>query len=1066
MGNGYGLTVIVFLATIRYGGPPPTGADGPDRRPIPDPPRQGAVWTPPETRLPRFLVAATEALFAQGVADPRGCDYREVTLAPARGTWRGTKPAAIHAFVLPAIEGDDRRFAVDWDGLVSRIQDIGPEVDLAAGVRGWVKALSEGRKEADQSRSRGPSNWFWRNGPSRQGSRTESIAPLRVCLLLRLDRADLAEALFAAATPWTAAGPRPDLTDYGVGYLTLANDWANDLYVRGVDAHGRGDDGLALDAFRRIAAFRKQVEAMAAAMGFPPARARGPQGTKPTYFRGLSQLDELLADQERRTSEPPRGPIPGREADLAARVAALILNLDEVAEHQMSIPGGAHPGSSPLVRELITIGATAVEPLLHALVHDHRLTRSIAYGRMLPQDRFVSPTINAIIPAVDGLMKASVPGITSDMRYRPDEAKRRALAAAYRKYWEANRAVPLAERYYRILADDAAGDRWLEAARALTVPTLDASGRPRYVPPGQPPLAALGEPLRQARDPSITALMIRRTEDLARRATSPIDLRDAFEMAAKLAEWELPASLPVLRAMMDRDRNEFARDLPQDNWTRPALARTLARFTLLRSRAGDRAALDEYAAWIFLTSPEQLEEGRREAFEPMWVEAQHPAIAAAAGEMFAPGTPWARSLSELSLRRDPFSRHALEISPLIRVSAFRRAVVAGLADRAEAGTVERRSDQPQVLSFTLKGGSQSGQIGAGTMTDLDELPLGEKRVARACDWLALRLASLNGAPRFELYWTSPRRDDAIVALAVFLERYGDRFEPDEHAGPGSFNLRLAFPRLGRPATAADREAGRAIFSLEGEGDEIRVVPLPEVPLRAVWTTLKDTPLTYQTYSPDGGSQTHHDFDRSGRVWQAEEVRVGDRWKRYFGFVGTHTVGRAPAEEIRFYAGPYDSRPPEGRFGVQLTLADPPISFEEGLRPGAPVVVAVHLANRTGLDQAAPTEFVRVGPDGKPVLRPGISLKLLRSAISPAIPLRGEDSTSQPEELRPTRDARFAPGDATRTLGPAQAFEAFRLDLRDWFDLSRPGQYHLLLTFGEASGIGTDISAELYFRSGE
>ena len=48
------------------------------RKVMPDPPNQGAPWTPPATKLPRSLVEATALLFESGVADPRGCDYREI----------------------------------------------------------------------------------------------------------------------------------------------------------------------------------------------------------------------------------------------------------------------------------------------------------------------------------------------------------------------------------------------------------------------------------------------------------------------------------------------------------------------------------------------------------------------------------------------------------------------------------------------------------------------------------------------------------------------------------------------------------------------------------------------------------------------------------------------------------------------------------------------------------------------------------------------------------------------------------------------------------------------------
>ncbi len=62
---------------------------------IPDPPHQGQPWTPPATRLPKFLITATAILFDQGVADPRGCEYRDVEIS------LGSIMSA-RGFVLPA----------------------------------------------------------------------------------------------------------------------------------------------------------------------------------------------------------------------------------------------------------------------------------------------------------------------------------------------------------------------------------------------------------------------------------------------------------------------------------------------------------------------------------------------------------------------------------------------------------------------------------------------------------------------------------------------------------------------------------------------------------------------------------------------------------------------------------------------------------------------------------------------------------------------------------------------------------------------------------------------------
>ncbi len=68
---------------------------------IPDPPRQKEPWTPPQTKLPRFLVSATAALFEQGDGRPARCEYREVEIG--EGTIIKTR-----GFVLPRASGRGR----------------------------------------------------------------------------------------------------------------------------------------------------------------------------------------------------------------------------------------------------------------------------------------------------------------------------------------------------------------------------------------------------------------------------------------------------------------------------------------------------------------------------------------------------------------------------------------------------------------------------------------------------------------------------------------------------------------------------------------------------------------------------------------------------------------------------------------------------------------------------------------------------------------------------------------------------------------------------------------------
>src|SRR5580704_17812260 len=82
----------------------------------PEPPQQHAAWTPPKTALPAAVVAAAIKLFDQGLADPRGCEYREVELDVGE-PWEGVaSPIKTRGWVLPAAPGGER-FAVAWNGL-------------------------------------------------------------------------------------------------------------------------------------------------------------------------------------------------------------------------------------------------------------------------------------------------------------------------------------------------------------------------------------------------------------------------------------------------------------------------------------------------------------------------------------------------------------------------------------------------------------------------------------------------------------------------------------------------------------------------------------------------------------------------------------------------------------------------------------------------------------------------------------------------------------------------------------------------------------------------------------
>ena len=80
------------------------------------------------------------------------------------------------------------------------------------------------------------------------------------------------------------------------------------------------------------------------------------------------------------------------------------------------------------------------------------------------------------------------------------------------------------------------------------------------------------------------------------------------------------------------------------------------------------------------------------------------------------------------------------------------------------------------------------------------------------------------------------------------------------------------------------------------------VAQPSLPINARWTkadVFSDEFRIGQIVDADGHRRPNTAGLQTGRVWQAEEVREGDRWRRYYGFVGRQALTRVPAEEIEF-----------------------------------------------------------------------------------------------------------------------------------------------------------------------
>jgi hypothetical protein len=732
-------------------------------RSIPRPPEQDAVWAPPQTSLPGDFIEATRTLFAQGLADPRGCKYRDIEIGTG-SCWQGDAGvAATRGWVLPADDDSEQQFAVAWNGLVYPVVTVGKEADVRTDVLAAIEARGETRPPVGSASGRAI--------PERIGTSHESILPLKACLLLRLGEGELAQRMWTLATP---AQPAPENRD---PYLPLARDWTWCIFDRALGAHMRGDDNLALASCEQLLPLAAAVEKEAAWRELPrPLSVNDADGPMP-YLQFLGQLDELVADQRRRAEARRAGDQPPVIADDATfqslPVDELVRQLENVAGRQRSQPGGVEFSIEPILQALIAKGPEAVEPLLEALESDARLTRSVSYHRDFSRHRNVL-----------GVSRAAASALTTIMQVRSfradswDETGRRALARQFREYWQDHGDEPVEERWYRVLQDDAATiDQWLEAAEKIVAAsrTRQGDGTLKF-----DSTKMAGERLRAHASPSVTELMVQRIDELAPPVTRPTsnDLRqlhDACRIAFHLAKWDVDGALPTLARLSDACRDQFD-NAPRTIYgsTRNGLAANYSRLILPLGKAGDDEVIREYAAWIRTVDPQAVQDyveigrNRHNVFQPLIEFADHPAIQESADWLFEDErSPW-KVLLAPGKSVAGFYVKGILTSDLIRLAGFRKQLLRQLQDERPIGVAEVRGErnvQVRVEQLWTSGGTVPR--GAPKLP-----PVGTQSPIRVCDLHAYILSTRQGAPPFSLFWTETDRDAALLKYRRFVSGFG------------------------------------------------------------------------------------------------------------------------------------------------------------------------------------------------------------------------------------------------------------------------------------------------------
>jgi len=859
---------------------------------LPAPPRQNAPWNPPAGNLPKHLVEDTNTLFSQGLADPRGCDYRVVKVRVGGSQGSVSEVVTTHAWVLPANTASKSRFAVCWNGLVYKVLYVGGPADVTADIEHDMRSISD-------------ANAAIMHYPSLPFSEADAVSyssmfPIKVCFLLRTGHAKLAGLYWKA---W-AAGPPADIPSQYAGvispYFQLSEDWTWSLYDRAVRAHMIGEHKIAVESAAALQTVLPGITSKLAKRGESAFAT-------PWHSQNGESLKALLDDEARRIPEAPRPhPKPAQDilfiaagsssvsaphkdnrsaAEKARWLKILMSDLEDVSAAQMSLPGGPDLASDPVVQELAGMGDMAVEPLLDALENDNRLTRSVGWGAW--RGYYFVPVRSAAYTALCGILQTT---FEASGNAEGSPAERHKLAGAIRSFWLKHKKLSGPELWRNTLLDDTSTlEQWQIAAAHIVQPdNVQFEGGAAYINPVSLTWSSkvlLGESLRKASNPSITDLLVKRAVE-----TENID-NGTFALA--LAAWDGKNHLPELRRYTQYFQEHGADD---GNGRKAQPIAAIISLYLTRMELRDPSAVPDYAAWIRTITPKICEGSAALLFQPAFVK-HDGAVDASISQMFGPpNSPWALIHGKKPVADIMYDLNALVDSPLTGRTGFRDFLLRNLEIQVGAGRIRSGKDgwfEP-VSSFCWQ-----PQVDARTGDPY--VPRAGKVVSyRVCDLVANAIGNIAGAPECELYWPIGRRNAAVARCKAFLKSYGahilyDPIRQDHFSDVSDPKAHIIFAPLKRPATATDVAAGRAIFTLPGHP---RTVSLPAAPIAATWIGRNDDNVRYlRKHHPHEMNQEIDELT-SGYIWQAEEVWENGHWKRYYGFVGKHAIVKLPAETVK------------------------------------------------------------------------------------------------------------------------------------------------------------------------
>ncbi len=702
---------------------------------LPAPSQQNLPWAHRDDALSK----AVAKLFEQGLADPRGLEYREIEITVGNPWNGGMYPVKTHGWILQ--DSKESKFAVAWNGLVYPVIKVGDAIDLH-------KDLSPDPKMQAQ-------NWDFNVASEELSINFTKPMALKLVLLMRLGEMEMINRMSKQSWPEESSDP----------YLNLAKEWTWFAFERAVCAHERGDDRLALADARMLAKVQPLIEAEANLRGFKPPSDSSGSGSKDSnlsYLPFLKQLPSFLSDCEHRVADKKNPPQAKKD------ISGLIDDLQNVNIRQSGQPGWISLSGDSRVVALVKRGDETVEPLLNTMENDSRLTRSVSFTRDFMRSRHLISVSEAAYAALTELLSVQFKSYSE----KGEPFSNKEMASQIRAYWSKMGALPPFERYYETLKDDKADkDQWLQAAARIVQPTdVETHGGWTTIPDRKPDqkIELRGENLRDGRTPSVSQLMAQRSDDIAGISTqSSFEYLDAGRMALALASWDKTAAIPVLKKRLMRAWS--IGEQPNDGLAgdpAESLGEMIAQMTLARVRCGDESGYDEYAAWIQKVDLKNVWFHARELQKPLCQGTARPSIGRAIDYLFNdPKSPWSDILAK---GNDSWFTDFWK-SSLPQTAEFRKQASRGLADKTIAGDIifYPRKDwtiyseahiqlKDHVLSFS------------GSNGDPDTPPSGEKRSFRVCDVFAYLYSEYQEGPKFQLFWPEAKRDAGVMLYQKWL----------------------------------------------------------------------------------------------------------------------------------------------------------------------------------------------------------------------------------------------------------------------------------------------------------